>query len=140
MLLRSDWHRTLALALGLLLASAAPAWSADMDWAALADGDTVEVLTTDADGDARETTIWVVVLDGVGYIRSSKSSTWGDNVERNPEIALRAAGSDYPVRAAAVEDEAEIARIVAGFEAKYGSNPILNWIRGEPRIWQLAPR
>ena len=39
-----------------------------------------------------------------------------------------------------LEDGAERERIVAVFEEKYGSNPILNWIRGDnPRIMRLDP-
>ena len=82
-----------------------------------------------------------MVLDGVGYIRTSRRTTWGDNVKRDPDIALRIGDIDYPVRATFIVDEAERARIVAGFEEKYGSNPILNFIRGDdPPIMRLEPR
>ena len=129
------------LAIAAALLAAGPALAADPDWASVADEETVTVVTTDEDGDARETTIWVLVLDDVGYIRTSRSTTWGGNVERDPDIALRFGGADHPLRATFIEDEAERARIVAGFEAKYGSNPILNWIRGDdPRIMRLDPR
>jgi hypothetical protein len=120
---------------------AGPALAGAPEWAAVADEETVHVVTTDEDGDVRETKIWVLVLDDVGYIRTSRSTRWGDNVERDPDIALRVAGADYPLRASFVEEDAERARIVAGFEAKYGSNPVLNWIRGDdPRIMRLDPR
>jgi hypothetical protein len=127
----------------LLLAAllAAPAVAAAPDWAAVAEEDTVYVVTSDEDGDRRETKIWVLVLDDVGYIRTSRSTRWGDNVERNPEIALRVDDADYPLRATFIEEAADRDRIVAGFEEKYGSNPILNWIRGDdPRIMRLDPR
>jgi hypothetical protein len=133
--------RALLLLAAALLLPAVPAPAAPPDWAAIADEDTVTVVTTDDGGEVRETTIWLLVLDDVGYIRTSRSTRWGDNVERNPDIALRVGGVDYPLRASFVEDDAERARIVAGFEAKYGSNPVLNWIRGDdPRIMRLAPR
>jgi hypothetical protein len=120
---------------------AGPALAGAPEWAAVADEETVYVITTDEDGDVRETKIWLLVLDDVGYIRTSRGTRWGDNVERNPDIALRVADADYPLRATFVEEDAERARIVAGFEAKYGSNPILNWIRGDdPRIMRLEPR
>jgi hypothetical protein len=123
------------------LLAVGPALAGAPDWASVADEETVTVLTTDEDGDTRETTIWLLVLDDAGYIRTSRSTTWGGNVERDPDIALRFDGVDHPLRATFVEDEAERARIVAGFEEKYGSNPILNWIRGDdPRIMRLDPR
>ena len=134
------------LAIGLiaaasLLFAATPAPAADIDWAAVADVETVHVLTTDDDGDARATKIWLVVLDGHGYIRTSRRSTWGKNVARDPDIALRIGDAEYPVRATFIVDEAERARIVAAFEEKYGSNPILNFLRGsDPPIMRLDPR
>jgi hypothetical protein len=129
------------VAIAPLLFAAAPATAADLDWAAVADVETVHVLTTDEDGDARVTKIWLVVIDGVGYIRTSRRTAWGRNVERDPDIALRIGDIDYPVRATFIVDEAERARIVAAFEAKYGSNPILNFIRGgDPPIMRLEPR
>jgi hypothetical protein len=111
------------------------------DWSAIAGQSTVHVITADPDGDARETKIWVVVLDGVGYIRTSQTTTWGDNVQRNPDIALRVEGREYPLRASFVVDGAERKRIVEKFVAKYGNNPLMNLIRGsDPRIMRLQPR
>jgi hypothetical protein len=125
----------------LALATAAGAAAGETDWAALADRDTVKVVTTDEDGDERTTTIWLLVQDGNGYIRTSKRSTWGDNVERNPEIALRVDDTDHPFRAVFITDAAEREAIVAGFDAKYGHNVIIDWIRGDdPRIMRLDPR
>jgi len=119
---------------------ALPAHAAEVDWASFADHDTVEVVTTDEDGDERETTIWVRVVDGQGYIRTSLRSTWGDNTEREPDIAIRVGPLDHPVRAAPVTDDSEKQRIVAAFDEKYGNNFIIDWIRGEPRIFHLEPR
>jgi len=140
-------HRSVRPILGFWFAAAASllfaatSAAADIDWAAVADVDTVHVLTTDDDGDARTTKIWLVVLDGHGYIRTSRRTTWGKNVARDPDIALRIGDTDYPVRATFIVDEAERARIVAAFEEKYGSNPILNFIRGDdPPIMRLDPR
>jgi hypothetical protein len=134
-------HTVWFIAVTSLLFAVTPAVAADLDWAAVADVETVHVLTTDEDGDARATKIWLLVLDGHGYIRTSRRTTWGDNVERHPDIALRIGDTDYPVRATFIVDAAERARIVAGFEEKYGSNPILNFIRGDdPPIMRLEPR
>ena len=80
-------------------------------------------------------------VEGRGYIRTSRRTTWGKNVARDPDIALRIGDAEYPVRATFIVDEAERARIVAAFEEKYGSNPILNFLRGsDPPIMRLDPR
>ena len=134
-------HYVWFIAVTSLLFAATAAAAADIDWDAVADVETIHVVTTDEDGDVRATKIWVVVLDGVGYIRTSRRTTWGENVKRDPDIALRIGDTDYPVRATFIVDEAERARIVAGFEEKYGSNPIMNFIRGDdPPIMRLEPR
>jgi hypothetical protein len=120
---------------------AGAAGAAEPDWPEMAEVETVYVLTTDEDGDARKTKIWFSVIDGTPYIRTSRGSRWGGNVERNPEIALRVAGADYPLHAQFIDEEDERVRVVAVFEEKYGSNRLLNWIRGDdPRIMRLDPR
>ncbi len=133
--------RALPLLVAVALLAAGPVLAAAPEWAALADEKTVHVMTMDAGGDVGQTKIWLLVLDDVGYIRTSRTTRWGDNVERNPEISLRVNGTDYPLRATFIEDPTQRARLVAGFEEKYGSNPILNWIRGDnPRIMRLDSR
>jgi hypothetical protein len=128
------------LAAALLLV-ALPAFAGELDWESVADRETIHVLTRDADGDTRETKIWLLVLDGEGYIRTSRSTTWGDNVERDRDIALRIGEVEVPVRAQFIEDADERARIVAGFDAKYGSNWLFDVIRGnDPRIMHVVPR
>ena len=100
------------------------------------------MLTTNQDGTPRETTIWLAVVDGQGYIRTSGWTKWGDNVERNPDIALRIGDTEHPLRASFVEDEALRERIVATFREKYGRfDGFLGVFRGsKPRIMQLDPR
>jgi len=126
-----------ACLLGPVLASAA-----EPDWNSVADVQEVRVLTTNQDGTPRETTIWLAVVDGRGYIRTSGWTRWGDNVERNPEIALRIGDTGYPLRASFVEDEALRAKIVATFREKYGRlDGFLGVFRGsKPRIMRLDPR
>ncbi len=124
------------------LLGALAAGAAELDWNSVADVGEVRVLTTNQDGTPRETTIWLAVADGRGYIRTSGSSTWGDNVERNPDIALRIGDSEHPLRASFVEDEALRERIVATFREKYGGfDGFLNVLRGsKPPIMRLDPR
>ena len=127
------------LAAGLLSAAAG---AAAPDWNAVADVEEVEVLTTDEDGSPRETTIWLAVLEGQGYIRTTRSTTWGDNVERDPDIALRIGEEEHSLTAAFVEDAALRERIIQAFRDKYGwFDGLLNVIRGSnPRIMRLDPR
>jgi hypothetical protein len=133
--------RVLLGAVACLLGALA-AGAAELDWNSVADVEEARVLTTNQDGTPRETTIWLAVLDGRGYIRTSGSTTWGDNVERNPDIALRIGDTEHPLRASFVEDEALRARVVAAFREKYGRlDGLLNVFRGsKPRIMQLDPR
>jgi len=127
----------LACLLGGVAASAE-----ELDWNSVADVEEVKVLTTNEDGTPRETTIWLAVVDGRGYIRTSRWTRWGDNVERNPDIALRIADREHPLRASFVEDEALRAEIVAAFREKYGwFDGFLGFLRGsKPRIMRLDPR
>ena len=53
---------------------AGPALAGAPEWAAVANEETVYVITTDEDGDVRETKIWLLVLDDVGYIRTSRGT------------------------------------------------------------------
>jgi hypothetical protein len=118
---------------------AAPAQAPD--WAAAADVRVINVVTHDEDGDTRDTKVWLAVVDGQGYIRTGGTS-WGDNVERDPQLVLRIEGREYPLRAEFVEDDDLRARIVASFREKYGwTDGAFNIFRGSrPRIMRLLPR
>jgi hypothetical protein len=130
-----------ALALWLAVAAGAAAAAAPPDWAALDAEDTVVVVTADADGSARETTVWLAVLDGAGYVRTG-STRWGDNAVRDGELVLRAQGASYPLRVELVEDDALRQRIADAFRAKYGwTDAMLSWMRGSrPKIMHLVPQ
>lgn len=131
--------RWAGIALGLLVSG--PASAEALDWASLREVGTVEVLTADEDGSTRETTVWLAVIDGAGYVRTG-SSTWGDNVVRSPELELRTDGATHPMRVDFVEDDVERQRIADTFREKYGFfDWSVSWIRGSrPKIMQLHPR
>jgi hypothetical protein len=78
---------SVALATLLLLPLAAMAGSPD--WDALAGVETIEVITHDEAGEPRETTIWLAVLDGQGFIRTG-GSAWGKDTKRDPRICAGA--------------------------------------------------
>ena len=130
------------LAVVCLTLLAGPASNAAPDWAAVADVQEVQILTTNEDGSPRETTIWLAVLDGQGYIRTSQSTRWGGNAERQPEIALRIDGAEYPLRASFMTDDVLREQVVKAFREKYGwFDGFVNFVRGSsPRIMRLDPR
>jgi hypothetical protein len=111
------------------------------DWDALADVETIEVITHDEDGEPRETKIWLAVLDGQGFIRTGGSS-WGKNVKRDPDVVLRIEGTEYPLRVEFIEDEGLRERVSAEFREKYGwSDALISQIRGSnPDIMHMIAR
>jgi hypothetical protein len=112
-----------------------------VDWSQYTDTETLGVVTADEDGEARETTIWIAVVDGNAFIRTG-GTKWGDNVERDPAIALRIDGTDIPVVVTFIEDEDLRESVVATFREKYGfMDGVIGIIRGShPRIMQVERR
>jgi hypothetical protein len=131
--------RRLPIALALL--AAAPASAGAPDWAALREVGTVFVATTDADGDPRETKVWLAVVDGAGYVRTG-GTTWGENAARDGELVLRAGEASWPMRVELVEDDALRQRVTDAFREKYGfSDRMVSWVRGSrPKIMRLHPK
>ena len=127
----------LLVLLGALAASASP-----IDWSALAGENTVVIRTSEADGAPRETTAWLVVVDGRGYIRTGETH-WHGNIARDPKIGVRIAGQDYAVTAEHVTDPGLRERIQAAFYEKYGfSDTFVGWFtdRTNAEILALLPR
>ena len=128
------------LGIGLTLGLAGPATATPPDWSAWAPLEEVEVITTDANGASREHTIWIAVSEGTGYLRTSRRSTWGDNLERDGQLRLRGVPGELSLRAQLVTDAAELERVTVVFESKYGG--FMSWfsglIRGTPRIFRLS--
>ena len=124
-----------------LLMAVLPAAAAAPDWNAVKDVETVEIVTTNEDGSARDTTIWLAVVDGQGYIRTG-NSTWKGNIERNPDVTLRVEETEYPVRAEFVTDADLKTRVEQTLRDKYGfSDSFIGIFRiGEPNIMRLVPR
>jgi len=127
---------TAALALRALSAAAA-----SPDWNAVAATDTVEVTTKNVDGTLKDTTVWLVVVDGQGYIRTG-NTRWWSNIERDHDVALRIEGKEYPLRVELVEDPELRQRVVDAFRAKYGwVDRAMDAIRSStPHVMKLTPR
>jgi hypothetical protein len=129
-----------AVALALLLGLSATPALADLDWTKHKGADTVVIVNADEDGAQRETTIWLCVLDGQGYVRGG-SGQWVANTLRNGDVRLRVGEQELSLRATKLTDAAEIERVTAAFREKYGfSDTLATLIRGEPTIFRLTPR
>ena len=115
---------------------AAPAAAAD--WSGWAEIENIEVITAQAEGAELTTTIWIVVLDGTAYIRTSQGSGWGDAVEKAEAIGLRGGDDLRTVSPTAISDAAARERIEAVFREKYGfQDAMISLFRGDPRIWSV---
>jgi hypothetical protein len=130
--------------LGAALAAGAglvPLPAGAIDWASAAAERVVEIVTRNADGTHRETKIWLAVVDGQGYARTGGTRWWG-NIERDPEVVLRVAGAEHPLRAELVTDRELVAKVEAALRTKYGwSDRLISPFRfGDTHILRLVPR
>jgi hypothetical protein len=131
---------TSALALGAL--SLAADGSTAIDWGAVAEVDVPELVTKEADGAARVTKLWIVVVDGRGFVRTGETR-WAENIARDPQVELRALGGAHALRAVAVTDLPLRERVNAAFRAKYGWQDRLLDVfsdREDARIFRLDAR
>ena len=69
----------------------------------------------------RQTTIWVVVADGVVYIRSvrGEQSVWYQALRNGAEARLVAGSTAWPIGVTPVTHPADIARVSEAIRAKY---------------------
>ena len=133
---------TASLARGVVLAFAlafASIAEAAMDWSKWADLQTVQVVSVDASGRPRTTTVWIVVVDGQPYLRTGRT-TWGGNVERAGKLKLNGGPGEYELRIAKVADPSIQDKVMAAFRAKYGTwDRVSGLIRfGGDRIFRLS--
>jgi hypothetical protein len=128
-----------ALLAGALAAAAQPGHA--IDWATAGAERVVEIVTTNQDATPRETKIWLAVVDGQGYIRTG-GTRWYGNLSRNPDVVLRVAGAEHPLRAELVTDAELAARVEAALRTKYGwSDRMMGPFRfGDTHILRLVPR
>jgi hypothetical protein len=130
-----------AMRTALLIAVLFALGPAPSDWTPLAEVEEIQVLSENADGSAEETTVWLAVVSGQGFIRTGNTS-WYPNLERKPEIGVRVAGKEYAVRAELIEDAALREKVIAEFRRKYGwSDVFVDWVfPGDGHVIRLAPR
>lgn len=132
-------QRVIAVLMLAWFASAAAA--GPFDWTPASSESVVEVLTSDVDGDLRETPVWIVVIDDAGYVRTNDSK-WLANIRRGSAVRLRVRDVESAVLAREVADVALKASVEAAFKAKYGSmQRIMSVFRmREPVVLRLAPK
>jgi hypothetical protein len=131
---------TFSTALAVLVAVGASAVVQGIEWSAYADARAVVVLHADEDGTRRETTIWLCVSEGRGYVRGG-GGRWVGNTRRSGDVALRIGEVELAVRATPVTDEAELERVTSAFRAKYGFGDVMaTLVRGHPTIFRLEER
>src|SRR5262245_61088300 len=125
----------------LVLAALFALEAAPSDWTPLAEVEEIQVLSENADGSAEETTVWLAVVDGHGFIRTGNTS-WYPNLERKPDIGVRVSGKEYAVRAELIEDQALREKVIAEFRRKYGwSDVFVDWVfPGDGHVLRLASR
>ena len=128
----------LLLLLPLLLA--APALAEYPDWASVADVKVIEVVTRDADGDLRETKVWFVLVDGVAYLRTSRSR-WLENLRRDSDLVLRIEEREYEARAEEVPGDEIVEQVDRASREKYGwqERTIHIFRMRKPDILRLSP-
>src|SRR2546425_978884 len=89
----------------VLLALAGAARAGALDWQRVQDTGVIQILTHDEDGGLRETSVWIVTLDGRGYVRTN-DSRWLANIRRGSSVALRLGEEEFAVAAHEPNDAA----------------------------------
>jgi hypothetical protein len=128
-----------ALAVGAACVTPPARVGTHLDWSAIADVGVIEIVTTDEDGDARRTSVWFVLVDGVSYLRTN-DSRWLSNIRRDPSVKIVIDGTEYAQRAEEVKDAELIERIEAASHEKYGlQNSFIRFFRtSEPEVLKLS--
>jgi hypothetical protein len=124
----------------VLLALAAPA-RAESRWSPFAEADVVRIVTQDEDGAERDTPVWLVVVEGAGFVRTN-DSRWLANVRRGSKVVLRLDQSERAVTADEVSDAAITGAVEEAFKEKYGwFQRLMSTFRmREPTVLRLRER
>jgi hypothetical protein len=100
----------------------------------------IELLTRDPDGELRETKVWVVLVEGVPYLRTS-GSRWLENLRRDPRLGLRIEGREVQARAEEVPGDEIVEAVDRATLEKYGwQERMVHLFRlRKPEILRLSP-
>ncbi|MDG2051374.1 MAG: DUF2255 family protein [Myxococcota bacterium] len=129
----------IGIALACGVATVSGATGAPDEWQPFADQDVIEIITEDPDGDLRETKIWIVVLDGNGYIRTN-NSRWLANIRRGSAVSLRSDEWESRVTAAEIDNVELDQQVESAFKAKYGfMQQLMSFFRiSDPTLLKLS--
>lgn len=130
-----------SIALVASLATVPGVAGAASDWSTFAEAEVVRIVTQDEDGDERDTSVWIVLVDGALYVRTN-DSRWLANIRRGSPIALRLDETTRPVSAEEVSDPGVTARVEAAFKEKYGfvQRVMSLFRRREPTVLRLGEK
>ena len=134
------WIRwPIAIALMCGFSSVSVATSDPTEWQPFAEQDVIQIITEDPDGDLRETKIWIVVLDGTGYIRTN-NSRWLANIRRGSPISLRSEEWESRVTATEIDDDQVDEEVESAFKSKYGlMQSVMSFFRiSDPTLLELT--
>jgi hypothetical protein len=90
-----------------------------VDWSALDDAWSIQLVTRDEEGGARVTRAWVAVMDGTAVMRTG-DTRWLHDIQRDSAVCLLVDGKSHPMRAEVVADETESGEMEAVMVEKYG--------------------
>lgn len=85
----------------------------------------VDIETHAPDGTVHRTIIWVVVTDGIAFIRSYRGADarWYREITADPRSAIIVADRRLEVRAVPATDAVSVDACSRGFAAKYAGDP-----------------
>ncbi len=112
-----QWAWIGSLLLVMSVAAATPA--AAVEWKEFTKANTVTITTNNADGTPKQTTVWLIVLDGFPYVRT-RNTSWAENIARDPNVMLNVDKQDFLLRAVQVQDALLIERLQTAYREKYG--------------------
>lgn len=105
----------------------------ESDLAALDRAKEIDIETRAADGTIHRTIVWVMVRDGVVYLRSYKgaSGRWYRNALADPAVALHVDGRRLAARALPATDPASVEACSQGLRDKYRTSHSLDAMLAE---------
>ncbi len=99
------------------------------DWALLGQEQYPSIVTKDADGGRRITTLWIATVHNEAYLRTD-DSIWLGNLGRAPELELRIGGLTYICSTSLVDSDTTVAQVHSAFREKYAKRSALFRVLG----------
>ena len=106
-------------------------------------GEVVSLETSDEVGQAYQTMLWIVDLDGKLYVRGPLERPWVKRLHLRPQVTLTRSGKTASFRATVILDPSLTEAVDRAMIEKYGSaDRLVDWLfnPGEPAAILLEPR